>query len=146
MKNKVVSAGIILTDGESFLIGHVTRASFWSIPKGKINQDESAIDAAIREFWEEANIHIDKNILKYLGKYNYTKEKDLELFYCIVDFNDYSECVLKCNSFVNNDPTYPEIDKYKIIKFTEMDKYLNYNQSRLINEIKSKIFNDKDKK
>ena len=43
-----------------------TRPGEWSVPGGNIEKDESPIDAAYREFYEETNVQIEGDIF-YVG-------------------------------------------------------------------------------
>ena len=40
----------------------------WSVPGGKPDGDESLVDAAVRETWEETGIHLTPRMLEYIGK------------------------------------------------------------------------------
>jgi ADP-ribose pyrophosphatase YjhB (NUDIX family) len=56
----------------------------WSVPAGKVNQDESTIDGARREFFEETGIDIDDKELNLIGvikRYNRDGEKIKGLMY-----------------------------------------------------------------
>ncbi len=46
MTEKVVSCGVIVTDGKKFLIGHVTGQSHWDIPKGAQEPNETPVQTA----------------------------------------------------------------------------------------------------
>lgn len=41
--------------------------NMWSIPAGKLEENEETIDGAIREFFEETNLKVDKESLKFVG-------------------------------------------------------------------------------
>ena len=59
------SAGvIIILKGEKILLCHPTRSKWfgsYSFPKGGIEEDESTLDAALRELKEETSVVINKN-------------------------------------------------------------------------------------
>ena len=60
---KTIAAGIFLVNKEKqVLICHPTNhpSNVWSIPKGKIEDGEEPIDAAIRETYEESNVDLSK--------------------------------------------------------------------------------------
>lgn len=92
---KEVSAGIILRLGEyGILMVHPTlnkkSLGFWDIPKGKIENGETPIDAAKREFKEETGLTLDNDTEYYdLGIIPYKKDKDLYLF--MVDIENCNE-------------------------------------------------------
>lgn len=55
------SAGLILTKGRKvLLVNPIDTESNFSFPKGEINDQESCIEAAIRETFEEVGIFISK--------------------------------------------------------------------------------------
>ena len=80
-----ISAGIfIINTDNTILIGHPTNGSWtknWSIPKGKLEDNEDTIDAAIRETYEECNYNLSefKNNLIDIG-YGKYKRKGKILF------------------------------------------------------------------
>ena len=50
----------------------------WSIPGGKMEEDETTKNCAKREFFEETNINIDNNELRFIGTIPwYSKDKKL---------------------------------------------------------------------
>lgn len=57
------AAGILVVHGEKCLLcKRNTNGSLpgeWSIPAGKVEKDENPKDAAVREFFEETNVHIN---------------------------------------------------------------------------------------
>ena len=75
-----LSAGIIITNGHQFLIGHVTLQRWWDIPKGRVEADETPREAAVRETFEETGLKINPNDLLDIGVYNYLPNKNLHLF------------------------------------------------------------------
>lgn len=132
------SSGIIITDGEQFLIGHVTNSSYWSIPKGLVDPGESDIDAAVRETQEETDIIVAPENLTSLGKFAYRDKKDLSLFIYETESDSLPPAsMMKCNSvvFVSELEGFPEIDGFRYIKFSEMEKYLNKSMHTLFKKI-----------
>jgi ADP-ribose pyrophosphatase YjhB (NUDIX family) len=66
MKEIKQSAGLVIIKNNKILLVAQRlpyNRNIYSIPKGKINEDESIIDAAIRETYEETGINIDKKLL-----------------------------------------------------------------------------------
>ena len=73
----------IIQIGEStgeILIGHTTHNTFWSLPKGVMEDGETEEECAKREVLEETNIDLSGQTLEDLGKHEYLKNKDLHLF------------------------------------------------------------------
>jgi 8-oxo-dGTP pyrophosphatase MutT (NUDIX family) len=118
---KVLAAGIFLVNKEKqVLICHPTNhpADVWSIPKGKIEDDEEPIEAAIRETYEETNIDL-RNVSHFipLETQNYShKKKSLSAFLVLETENlliDFDSFKLKCNSNVPKARGgFPEMDDY----------------------------------
>lgn len=121
-QNVKISCGIYLFRNDNrFLIGHPTgfKNSIWSIPKGRIDKNESNyFEVAKRELLEETGI--DYNSL------NIIKVEELEMlriretnkylvgFFAKTD-SDFSEIIPKCDSMVyrNGVPVFPEFDDFK---------------------------------
>lgn len=139
-----ISCGIYLYSilNKKFLICHATRSkkSLWSIPKGLKETNESVLDAALRELFEETNIDADKiNVLRLhkLPAVKYKKRnKILEAFLIITD-HDFQDIKLKCHSKVSNQ--LPEIDQYKWIDFYSLKGFVHETQIQNLDEIKKVI-------
>ena len=106
--------GIIVKKGDKCLLcKRNTKGSYpgmWSIPAGKLEQDENTIDGAKREFYEETNLDISTNDLKFSGivprhtrdgkkvkgrMYTYTLETEEEMMPDLQNASDgeeHSEC------------------------------------------------------
>ena len=101
MKNKKmkISAGLLLIKNNKILLGHPTNNKWFdtfTIPKGKVEKDESILDAAIRETSEEVGILIDRTLINENEQYliEYKKENGnvyKQIYYYIVYVNGYDE-------------------------------------------------------
>ena len=142
---KIIAAGIFLVrkDGK-LLVCHPTnhKPDFWSIPKGKVEEGESFVNAAIRETFEETNIELSecKN-LRRLEPVTYThKKKMLHPFLLLERENveyDWGAFELKCNSCVPLDRGgFPEMDEYKWVTIEEARPLLHITQVACLDEIK----------
>ncbi len=89
-----ISAGLLIIQQNRILLAHPTNAPWYgtyTIPKGKLKDGETFIDAAIRETEEEIGIKIDIKDIKNKKKPNvieYTNEKGKVykvLYYFIVE-------------------------------------------------------------
>jgi 8-oxo-dGTP pyrophosphatase MutT (NUDIX family) len=113
----------------------------FSLPKGLVDENEHPVEAAIREIKEECNIDLDIKKLHYLKKYNYTKHKDLELFFYPIKTGpnegelNIEKC--KCTSYFNKEgKKYPEVNGYSFINpWTEEMKWFFPAQQRIINKV-----------
>lgn len=116
--SKVNSAGVIITNGIDILLCHSTNNKHWDIPKGKIDQDESNLTAALRELKEETSITLEPSAVSFLGKFDYTKKKNLFLWLHLTNiFPDIStlDCI---TTFTDKNGRYKkEIDAYRVVNF-----------------------------
>lgn len=137
---KVKAAGVFIVrkNGE-LLICHPTNHAkdFWSIPKGKIEEGESMLEAAIRETYEETNINLNElsNFKAiYLGNAEYShRKKELFAFaYFEMDESvlNWDDVVIQCNSNVAEDRGgFPEMDDYIWVKIDNCRELLHETQA-----------------
>jgi 8-oxo-dGTP pyrophosphatase MutT (NUDIX family) len=69
----------------------------WSSCVGKIEPNEEKEDAVVREVREETSLIIDKNNLKYIGKY-YMRYKEFDFIFYLYQYTLTSEPKVKINS------------------------------------------------
>lgn len=88
------SAGLLILHNNKILLIHPTNAPWYgtySIPKGKLEKNETYLQAAIRETEEEVGIKIkEKQISKDYKKIQYKNQKGVvykELYYFIVNLD-----------------------------------------------------------
>lgn len=145
----IVAAGIFLVRNDNrFLVGHPThhRATFWSIPKGRTEDGENPVDAAIRELFEETNVNIPKySKIHTLSPVNYSSGK--KILHPFVLFEGENEFIcddfeLKCNSFFTiEDNQVPEMDAFRWITTEEAQGLLHQTQVAcldMVNELINK--------
>ncbi|SIP85915.1 NUDIX hydrolase [Pacmanvirus A23] len=101
--NKYRAGCILITRYGKILVVHQTSSDYWGFPKGHKNPNESFIDAALRELYEESGKKVDKNII-----YDRFKVSSAQLFVIIDDFD--MECKVDGN----------EIDEYKWATMNEL--------------------------
>lgn len=151
MGKKTISAGIfILRKDDKLLICHPTGhvQTLWSIPKGKVEENETEIDAAIRETFEETNIDLKETtnfIIHELDPVNYTNKKKILKPFLFVEKSDsnidWENIEIKCNSFVSEARgNFLEMDDFKWVSFEEAIEKLHEAQVRCIPIIKQKNF------
>ena len=63
--SKIYTAGLIVLKGEKLLLAFSKNKKAWYLPGGKIDENESAIEALQREIEEELNIILDNSKLKF---------------------------------------------------------------------------------
>lgn len=67
MREEISSGGVVVFGNTILLLKKYN--GDWVLPKGRVENDESLIQAAIREVYEEGNVK--GNIIQYLGSANY---------------------------------------------------------------------------
>ena len=143
----VHAAGLFLIRNDNrFLVGHPTnhRPNFWGIPKGRLDENENPLEAAIRETFEETNFDASNwRVIHTLPPVKYKKsKKTLHPFVLFevqnpIDFNEFE---LKCNSFVpDSQGAFPEMDDFRYITIEEAHECLHESQVACLDEIKKLI-------
>lgn len=115
---KVVSAGIIIQKNGLFLLGHCTEQTNWDIPKGRMEPGESTIQTAIRECQEETGVIVSEKDLVNLGRFKYSRQKDLHLFKLTVEGPSLS--TMKCTATLLSNKSgliIPEMDRFEYVPF-----------------------------
>lgn len=139
---KVLSCGIIIINSKNEILGckpFGKHADGVDIPKGRIEENEIPLEAALRETREEAGINLDGIPMQDLGKFNYTKKKDLYLFKCRKDIDDLN--LLNCTSYFEyKGEMRPEVDGYEWIPINE----INNRFYKSLGPILTKILNNND--
>lgn len=116
---KLTSYGVLIfNEQQQLLVAHVTGKHFWDIPKGGAESGERAIDAALRETFEETGIALKPVDLHDLGLHPYLPAKNLHLFRTAVTRAVVDIATCKCTSFFahhrTGHPT-PEVDAFRWI-------------------------------
>ena len=143
---KVIAAGLfIIRKDKKLLICHPTNHAedFYSIPKGKVEENETFLEGAFRETYEETNLNLkdsNKFTVYPLQSVNYThKRKILYPFVCLENFDskiEWDAVELKCNSDVEDARgNFPEMDGYKWVTLEEARPLLHNTQAACIDRI-----------
>lgn len=146
MSKKTIAAGIfIVRKDKKILICHPTnhKPDFFSVPKGKVEDGESLMAAAIRETEEETNINLknDFNFSIHLlppVEYKHGK-KVFNPFVYVENQNssiNWSDIEIKCNSHVPVERGgFPEMDGYQWVTLDEAKPLLHETQTACIDKI-----------
>jgi 8-oxo-dGTP pyrophosphatase MutT (NUDIX family) len=138
-KPKQTSAGIVITDGHQVLLGHVTNAHHWDLPKGRMDAGETALEAAVRECAEETGLQVDLDQLHALGMHDYTPKKDLWLF-CWPQIHMPDVTKLACKSmFTGSRGTQPELDAFKLVSWSDLNSYCAPHMFRVLTQVQQKV-------
>lgn len=143
---KTIAAGLfIVRKNKQLLIAHPTnhKPNFWSIPKGKVEENETFLEGALRETYEETNLDLsgstDFDIFPMLGV-NYGHKKKIVYPFLYLEKRDskfnWGEQELKCNSNVPAERGgFPEMDGYKWVTLDEARDLLHETQVACIDKI-----------
>lgn len=119
---KRLSCGlVVVNDHAQLLLCHVTGHEHWDLPKGGIAEDETPVEAALRETCEETGLCLQADDLLDLGRLPYRARKDLHLFAARVSNLD--PALLWCESRFDDATSgtrLPEMDGYGWFGFSEV--------------------------
>ncbi len=137
---KLVSCGVIVTDGRSVLLGHATRSPRWDIPKGVADAGEDHAAAAARELEEETGLRVAPAMLRPLGTHPYLHGKDLALFVWEQARMPASE-TLHCRSTVRlpEGGALPELDRFGLFGWDEALGKVGKNLARVLASLRALI-------
>ena len=116
--------------------------SAWSIPKGEFTEDESPLDAAIREFSEETGVQVRGTFIQLTP----IKQKSGKIVYPFALEHDLDPTKIISNTFTIEWPPksgkmqeFPEIDKGEWFDYSTCKQKLNESQSTIIDELVKKL-------
>ena len=144
-KYKTAGIFIVRKDGQ-VLICHPTNhaSNVWSIPKGRIEPNETLLDAALRETLEETGLDLrlfNNFKITYLGCEVYkNNKKEVNGFLFQEQSNsdfDWDSVTLHCDSLVPLEiGGFPEMDDYKWCDLESAKDLVHPTQGLLIDKIK----------
>lgn len=137
---KLVSCGVIVTDGQRLLLGHAARSPRWDIPKGIAEPDEDHATAAARELDEETGLLVAPADLRPLGVHAYLRGKDLALFIWVpASLPD--PATLLCRSMIPlpGGGTLPEFDRFGVFGWDEALAKVGKNLARVLADLRDRI-------
>lgn len=121
---------ILSQDKQHILMGKIAKQNKYDLPKGRLEEGETFIDAAIRELYEETNIKLDKSVyeeyqdVKNVKVIRYNNEKNMVLFFIYDKDNQYlSEenfANIKSNVYIDHHKIYPELSDFKLINLNKL--------------------------
>ncbi len=147
-KEKRLAAGVAIIYDNKILLVHPTNSTWrkgtCGIPKGKVDNGENIVEAALRELEEETGISLSPTQLdpdqEKVHFYNHKGEIDGHLIYFICKINDLSEIGLTdlrvpksqlqleeidWAKFVSAEEAYPITSRYQLII---LDRHLSLNK------------------
>jgi putative (di)nucleoside polyphosphate hydrolase len=133
---KLVSCGVLVTDGRRLLLGHATRSPRWDIPKGLAEAGEEPAQTAARELREETGLEIEPASFVALGRHPYLSGKDLMLFgWHPASMPD--PATLRCTShFTVGTVSLPEFDRFGLFDWDEAISRVGRSMARVLAAIR----------
>lgn len=133
-KQSIWAAGCVVTriddaGNPRFLLIHRPRYNDWTLPKGKLDKNESFLDAALRETWEETGITPKKPRLVGTIAYHTQNENPKVVRWWLTDAGK--------GSFSPN----KEVDRIKWSKFSKARKRLTYRNDREVLDRANDMYN-----
>jgi len=124
---------LINKNDKTVLLCHPTNASLlqWSIPKGELEKDESPIQRAVKELYNETGVIVKEGDTKIaLPSVAYkSSKKRLHPFVLFIE-NTLMPPRLTCNEMV--DDKFPEVDLYVWAPFSLAFQLMHESQSRAL--------------
>ena len=110
----------------------------WGIPKGKVDEEESLLGAAKREFFEETNLKAPNIPMFHLGSFIYPSK--LKKLHCwIFEYNPPNNFKWKSNTYIKNGNEIPEIDAWEWFTIDNAKKYIMLAQQEIIEKFEQFI-------
>ena len=130
------SCGVLITDGQSLLLGHAARSPRWDIFKGLADPSERFEAAAARELYEETGLGVEPACLVSLGVHAYLPRKDLALFaWTVADLPDPSALVCRSMVIRPGAAPFPELDRFAAFPWDEALTRVGNNLRRVLSSL-----------
>lgn len=117
---------VFVTDGNRFIVGKAPQSkglpNGFDLPKGHVHYDESFIDAAKREVYEETGIVVD-NLTQLSGRLPYRGDT-LEFFVSFIDTMPLKSTLVCKSTFEWNGKAVPEFTKFEMPNLEQFSAYL----------------------
>jgi 8-oxo-dGTP pyrophosphatase MutT (NUDIX family) len=144
---KTLASGLfIVKKDKKLLICHPTNRNpnKYSIPKGRVEDDEIFIEAAFRETYEETNLDLNGSTdftIYPLNSVEYKKKNKILYPFLFLENEDskfdWDSVELKCNSNVPEKiGGFPEMDGYRWVTLDEAENLIHETQVRCLPRIK----------
>jgi 8-oxo-dGTP pyrophosphatase MutT (NUDIX family) len=132
MKAKMISCGVLVTDGELLLLGHAPLSPRWDIPKGVAETGEALVSAARRELFEETGLETPEAVLRPLGTFSYLPAKDLALFLWVPPVMPDPAALVCTSYFFWKGRQWPEFDRFGLFSRDEALRLVGKNMARVL--------------
>jgi 8-oxo-dGTP pyrophosphatase MutT (NUDIX family) len=137
---KTTSSAVIVTDGVSIVLGHITNQNAWDVPKGKVDGGESFLQAAIRELKEETGLQAPPSDLIPLGVKAYKKHKNLAI-YVWPQKQMPDPDTLVCMSMFDDKKgkQLPELDDFAVVSWEDIDNYTRNEMTTVLRSVENQV-------
>lgn len=132
-KPKQISAAVLITNGNYFLVVHPTHSDYWELPKGIVEGGEDPRKAAIREVKEETGLALKIGKLISKGVHPLHNTKDVILFVYHAGLMPKLKD-LHCDSMLKG-RNIPEVDGYRYVTFGDYKKYVRPGFHKMIDSV-----------
>ncbi len=137
---KTTSCGVVITNGDELVLGHVTRGKWWDLPKGGMNSGESFLQTAVRELQEETGLEVKETDLVPLGVFTYKPKKDLVLYlWRVVTMPDPQTLVCRSTFKDSKGRDVKELDKFKTASWKQAETLVNPDMQRVLKQVEKQI-------
>jgi len=137
-----ISAGLLIIFDNKVLLAKPSKGSktMWGIPKGKVENGETYLQAAIRETKEEVGIIVPENkIGKDFYTINYSNKKTKKIYkrviYFVTEIQSLSDIGLDTEKIPKEKLQLREISKAKFFTFEEAYEKIFWRQKEMLNFI-----------
>lgn len=133
-----IAAGLAIIYNKKLLLIHPTNARWFNtygIPKGKVEDNESILEAAIREVYEETGITIPLNLINK-KEYSITY-KSKKVYYFIVKIDDLSQINLDSERVPKSQLQLSEVDWAGFLDIKDATKRIMKHHIPIINHLKT---------
>lgn len=137
---KQTTAGVVIKVDDKYLICRSTSSfdkkgrEVWGFPKGRKDKDETIIEAALRETFEETGIHLYEFNIEPLTQYS-TKNK--YVYFYLTELEEFDVDELECE--MSEELGYPEIDKFLLVEKKDLTKYIHNHMLRVVMKLPESI-------
>lgn len=123
MVTKQLSCALLVESPSGWLVAHATGTSRWDLPKGRREEGETPVQAALRECLEETGLDFSAYVeqLEDFGQHRYLPKKDLHLFRLrLPEALDLSGCTCTTKCIRGDGREVYETDAYAWVKATDL--------------------------
>jgi 8-oxo-dGTP pyrophosphatase MutT (NUDIX family) len=139
----IVSVGFVIIWENKILLAHPKKqdSNTWGIAKGKLEKNETLIQCAIRETYEEIGLLINENIVN-VAEWNTIIYRNLKnkaykkLQYHIININDLSEIGMINDVIEYEKLSIKEIDEARFMSKSEAETKIFWRQKEMLDLLK----------